>query len=280
MKTLSTILLTAFCISSCTQSAETAANSAHSEINSVTDSTTSAVAEKTTEAVEATTKVANKASTAQSWEASYQSILDDYVTSSGVNYSKLKSNGTPTLLKVTGAVSTTKASGSKDDKLAYYLNAYNAWMLKKAIDAYPVSSLLETDSEIYKREDIVVGGKKMSLDYLENQIIRKEFPDARIHFALNCASGGCPPLHTKILTGDTLDTDLDALTSKFLNGPGVENAGPSLKVSKLFEWFKVDFTRDSPDGTVLGFIKKYNKNVSGTPSLSYLDYSWKLNEIK
>ena len=213
------------------------------------------------------------------WEVGYQEILDRYTTSAGVNYGALKENDQQTILDVTNQIAQTKVQGSKNDKLAFYINAYNAWMIKKAIDAYPVDSLLETDSRIYKRDDIKVGGQVMSLDHLENEIIRKEFEDARIHFAINCASVGCPPLHDKVLTGKTLDQDLNTLTKTFLKTKGAMQNGSDLNVTKLFKWFKSDFTRDSPDGTVIGFIRQY-KTITGTPKLSYQDYSWKLNEIK
>jgi len=215
-----------------------------------------------------------------SWVADYQDILTKYASPEGVNYKALKANDTAKLISLTNTIALTKATGSNEDKLAYYLNAYNIWMLKKAIDAYPVDSLLETDAQVYKRDDIKVGGKVMSLDFLENGIIRKDFADSRIHFALNCASGGCPALHTKVFKGESLNSDLDLLTGNFLKGPGIQSNGNDLGISKLFDWFKSDFTRDSPDGTVLGYIKKYNSAIQGAPNIQFLDYSWKLNEAQ
>ena len=233
----------------------------------------------TTPAAPVTPPVTPQIAEAPTWEDHYQNLLSQYTSTQGVNYRALKANDTPKLLAVTAAIANTEASGSPQDQLAYYLNAYNVWMLKKAIDAYPVDSLLETDAQVYKRNDIKVGGRVMSLDYLENEIIRKDFQDSRIHFALNCASGGCPPLHNKILQGATLDQDLNLLTTNFLRTSGAQQQGSTLHISKLFDWFKSDFTRDSPDGTVLGYLKKY-RSVSGSPSISYLDYSWKLNEVR
>lgn len=212
---------------------------------------------------------------AQPWMDAYDQLLERYVTSDGVKYKKLKAENTETLNIMTQWIAHEKPSGTKQDQLAFYLNAYNIWMLKKVIDVYPTDSLLENDENVYKREDIVVSGKKMSLDFLENGIIRKQFGDARIHFAINCASVGCPPLLNRAFRGKTLDTDLHKVTGTFLNSKqGVVEQGGELKVSKLFEWFAVDFKKDA--GSVVNYIKKYRPISSD--KVSYLDYSWKLNE--
>jgi len=213
---------------------------------------------------------------AQSWLGDYDALLKKYAKSDGVKYKKLKDKDSHTLTNITNAIANEKASGSKEDQLAYYLNAYNAWMIKKVIDVYPTESLLNNDKDVYKRNDIKVGGKVMSLDYLENSIIRKKFTEPRIHFALNCASKGCPPLHKRAFQGSTVNNDLHELTSKFINSKnGTQQKGSSLQISKIFEWFAVDFKKDS--GSVLNYVKKY-KSVSGEPQISYLDYSWELNE--
>jgi len=215
---------------------------------------------------------------AQSWLSEYERILDKYITSDGVKYKKLKSKDEAALNAITTAIGNEKASGSDADQLAYYLNAYNAWMLKKAVDAYPVESLLNTDKEVYKRKDIKVGGKVMSLDILEHEVIREKFEEARIHFALNCASKGCPALDKKAFQGATLDAHLHSLTADFLNSSnGAKQKGNTLHLSQLFDWFAKDFKGASPDGTVIGFVKQYKK-VSGSPQISFLDYSWELNE--
>lgn len=212
---------------------------------------------------------------ASSWVDSYDSLLKKYVNSDGVEYRSLKKNS-ETLTAITSAIATEKPSGSKEDQLAFYLNAYNAWMLKKAVDVYPTDSVFNNDKNVYKRDDIQVAGKTMSLDYLENSIIRKKFNDARIHFALNCASEGCPPLHKRAFKGSSLNNDLHNLTSKFINSKnGVQVKGSALHVNKIFEWFAVDFKKDA--GSVINYIKKY-RDVKGASSLSYLPYSWALND--
>jgi len=214
----------------------------------------------------------------QSWLGAYQGVLDSYVTSKGVKYKKLKSKDAATIDQVTAAIAAEKPSGSDADKLAYYLNAYNAWMLKIALDRYPIDSILSGDDKIFERKLIKVGGKTMSLNDLEHNVIRKKFGDARIHFAVNCASESCPPLSKTAFTGENLNNELHKLTTAFINSKyGVSQKGEALHVSKLFEWYAKDFKKDSKDGSVLGYIKQYKK-VSGSPALQYAEYSWKLNE--
>jgi len=214
----------------------------------------------------------------QSWTGDYQNVLSKYVTSDGVKYKKLKSKDAATIDGIVNAIASEKASGSKDEQLAYYINAYNAWMIKIVLDRYPTDSVLNGDSKIFEKKIIKVGGKTMSLNDLEHNIIRKKFSDARIHFAVNCGSESCPPLAKEAFTGAKLNEQLHDLTVKFINSKyGAKQNGNTLNVSQLFDWYKSDFKKDSPDGTVLGYIKKYKK-VSGSPSLAYQEYSWKINE--
>jgi len=171
----------------------------------------------------------------QSWLNDYQNILDTYVTNDGVKYKKLKANDAESIDRITEAIGKEKPTGSEANKLAYYLNAYNAWMLKAVLAYYPTASVLESDSEVFKRKNIKVAG-------------------------------------------ENLYQMLHEYTAKFIGSKhGAKQKGNTLTMSKLFEWFAVDFKKASPDGTVLGFIKQYKK-VSGSPSLNYAEYSWKLNE--
>lgn len=214
----------------------------------------------------------------QNWVETYQSVLNKYVTSDGVKYKKLKSNDAGTIDAIVNAIATQKASGSKEDQLAFYINAYNAWMIKIVLDRYPTDSVLNGDSKIFEKKIIKVGGVTMSLNDLEHNIIRKKFNDSRIHFAVNCGSESCPPLAKEAFTGSKLNEQLHNLTVKFINSKyGVKQSGNTLHVSQLFDWYKSDFKKDSPDGTVLGYIKKYAK-VNGTPNLAFQEYSWKINE--
>ena len=214
----------------------------------------------------------------QSWVNDYQKVLDKYTTSDGVKYKKLKAKDADKIDTIVAAIASETPSGSDDDKLAFYINAYNAWMIKTVLDRYPTDSVLNGDSKIFEKKIIKVGGETMSFNDLEHGIIRKQFDEARIHFAVNCGSESCPPLSKKAFTGANLNEQLQNLTVKFINSKyGVTQNGNNLHVSQLFDWYKSDFKKHSPDGTVLGYIKKF-KNVSGSPSLTFQEYSWKINE--
>ena len=210
------------------------------------------------------------------WHTDYSALLGKYVNSKGVKYKawKASSEDVAKLHAVTDAIATEKPSGGPEGELAFYLNAYNAWILRAAIDNYPTKSIMDVKKDFFKTYPILVSGKKISFDVLENEIIRKKFKEPRIHFAVNCASGSCPPLHNEIFEAKTLDETLTKLTKDFVNSPtGVRISYGKPQVSKIFEWFKADF------GDVTAFINEYrSRKVRG--NLSYQDYVWTLNEVK
>lgn len=210
------------------------------------------------------------------WQEDYGALLGKYVKSNGVKYKALKANKADVskLHAVTDAIATEKPSGGRDGELAFYLNAYNAWILRATIDNYPTKSILDVKKDFFKTYSIKVSGKSMSLDKLENEIIRKKFKEPRIHFAVNCASASCPPLHDEVFEAKTLDKTLTELTTKFINSStGVSVSGGKTNVSKLFKWFKEDF------GDATTYINKYRrKKISGR--IGYQDYAWTLNEAR
>jgi len=184
------------------------------------------------------------------WHSDYDGLLKKYVKSDGVKYKALKSNAEDVakLHSVTTAIATNKPVGDRATKMSFHLNAYNAWILRAVIDNYPMKSILDVKKDFFKTYPIKVSGRDMSLDYLENEIIRKTYKDARIHFAVNCASASCPPLHNEI-------------------------SGGQPHISRLFKWFKEDF------GDATTFINKYRrKKISG--NVVFQDYGWTLNEAR
>ena len=129
-----------------------------------------------------------------------------------------------------------------------------------------------------------IGGTIYSLDNIEHDIIRPQFKDPRIHFAINCAAQSCPPLISKPYRGDTLDNQLDENAASFINTTGHNYLkGNTLYVSRIFKWFSEDFS-DAP----LTFIKKYadtdltNKlnNQKKKIKIKYLNYDWSLNNTR
>ncbi len=170
------------------------------------------------------------------------------------------------------------------DALAYWINLYNAATLELVLKHYPVSSIKDIGGVFgspWKKKVVVVAGIELTLNDIENDIIRPEFKDARIHFALNCASIGCPPLADRAYIGDTLDAQLDLACERALNeDQWVEVTEEVLQLSRIFDWYEADFEEYA--GSVREFISQYRKEDRGAildshRALKYKKYDWDLN---
>jgi hypothetical protein len=170
------------------------------------------------------------------------------------------------------------------ERFAYYINAYNAWTIKLILTGYPgVKSIKELGSLLqspWKKPFVHINGRTLTLDEIEHSILRPEFKDPRVHFAINCASKGCPPLLDEPYRGAALDGQLDRVTTAFLNRPGnYRLQGDRLYVSSIFKWFGEDF------GDVLDFYTRFAQRdlkpalLAGRDRIriDYLDYDWSLN---
>lgn len=209
----------------------------------------------------------------------YSYLLKKYVTPSGVRYTEWSSN-TADLAKlknVTSYYTQNRVPSDEKEALAWYLNAYNAWTLQKIFKHWPNEGPLDVSLLFFHRKSIVVSGQRMSFLHLENKIIRKRFNEPRIHFALNCASRSCPPLHNKPFQGNTLDLNLEKLTVQFINqNPyAVVEQNNEVQISKIFKWYKEDFGGESQ---LLKYINQYRtKKISTDKKVKFLSYNWQLN---
>ncbi len=132
----------------------------------------------------------------------------------------------------------------------------------------------------WKRELVTVAGRKLTLNNIENDIIRPDFGDARIHFALNCASIGCPPLSDEAYAADRLSEQLDAACRVALNrDQWVQVDENKLKLTKIFDWYGGDFEKDG--GSVLDFVRRYRTETipEGNLEIDFMSYDWSLNII-
>ena len=130
-------------------------------------------------------------------------------------------------------------------ELAYWINAYNAFTLRGVIDAYPIASVKDAFalSGFFNRQTFVAGGREMTLDHLENQIIRPTYQEPRIHFAVNCAALSCPQLENRAFTGSDLDARLEQALTRFAQAPNhVRLQGKQLYLSKILDWYGEDFS--------------------------------------
>ena len=176
---------------------------------------------------------------------------------------------------------------SREEQLAYWINAYNAFTIKLIMNYYPVKSIKDIKkgvplvSDTWTIDFITIEGKKYNLNNIEHGIVRPQFNDPRVHFALNCASMGCPPLLNAAYTAKKVNEQLDSQAKRFIND-GTHNkiiSAQKANVSKLFTWFSGDFKKAAP--SVIAFINKYaNTQLSPSAELDYMDYDWKLNSIK
>ncbi len=174
---------------------------------------------------------------------------------------------------------------SKEEQLAYWINAYNAFTVKLIVDNYPVSSIRDLHPAFYVPllntvwhiKFISIGGKKFSLDKIEHDILRKQFSEPRIHFAIVCASYSCPPLRNEAYVAERIGEQLEIQTITFVNDPKWNRISEeSVALSSIFKWFKEDFTTD---GSLIEFLNQYtHSKIAENASIDYMDYNWSLNE--
>lgn len=170
---------------------------------------------------------------------------------------------------------------TSDQKLAFWINTYNAFTVKWIIKHYPIKSIKDTGSLFsnpWSKSFINMFGKKMTLDNIEHDFIRKNFKEARIHFAVNCASIGCPSLYQKAFVASKLDSQLEAATKFFLTNKSKNHIkGNTYYLSKIFDWYGDDFKKYHV--SVLNFVKIYmGVSPKKNAKIKFLEYNWKLNE--
>lgn len=175
---------------------------------------------------------------------------------------------------------------SKDQQLAFLINAYNGFTLKLIIDNYPVKSIKDIGSFFsspWKKEFFELFGKKAHLDHIEHELIRKKFKEPRIHFAVNCASLGCPSLALVPYQAQKLDDQLESAAKAFIQNADRNRFDQKEKkayLSNIFKWYGDDFERMTGKD-YKSFIKKFIPAYSPNDwEIEWLSYDWNLNEVK
>ena len=179
---------------------------------------------------------------------------------------------------------------SEHHKLAYWINAYNAVTFDKVIKWKPKKSVRETfvpgvwtGTKFFTSREHTVAGQRLSQDDIEHEILGKRFKDPRIHFAIVCASSGCPPLPQVAYTAENVQARLEEETRMYLHserGFQIDWVENTMKLSKLFNWFAGDF--ESRSGSVVNFIKPHLDDkamafLDRMPKMSFIPYDWALN---
>ncbi|MEO8585138.1 MAG: DUF547 domain-containing protein [Acidobacteriota bacterium] len=182
---------------------------------------------------------------------------------------------------------------TREEKLAYWINAYNAWVFRGVLARGPEKESvwrggLVSGYSFFVGMDIVLGGEKTNLKKLEDKTIRALFKDPRIHAALNCASRGCPRLPRKAFEAATLDAELDAAMREFVSearNVSVDAAARTATLSKIFDWFDGDFlafekARGNADPKLLDYVNRYRAPDAQVPRdfrVRFADYDKSLN---
>ena len=166
------------------------------------------------------------------------------------------------------------------EQMAYWINAYNAFTVKLIIDYYPLKSIKDISNGILSKPwDIKffkIDGVDFNLNTIEHEILRVDFSEPRIHFAINCASFSCPKLRNEAFVGERLEEQLEDQTIAFLHNTDKNIINEKeTKLSPLFNWFESDFTKHE---SIASFVKKRHHSFNEQNDISYLDYDWTLNE--
>ncbi len=231
-------------------------------------------------------------STVRSWagvpvdHSAYAELLKKHVREGAVDYQGFKNDESrlDQYLKVLAGVNT--ADLSRNEQFAFFINAYNAWTIKLILTGYPgIESIKDLGNLLtgpWKKKIARIDGKTLTLDDIEHKILRPRFKDPRVHFAVNCASKGCPPLRSEPYYGSNLEQQLDEMTRGFINDSARNRLeDQTLYISRIFKWFAGDF-----DDDVIGFFVKYAEGDlkerlltgEGRIKVTYLDYDWSLND--
>jgi hypothetical protein len=226
-----------------------------------------------------------------------QQFLNQYLTDGLVSYQAIQKS--PELLSgIIDELQNVRESDyenwSSDQQKAFWINAYNMAVIKAIVDHYPLkkglswkalaypSNSIQQIPDVWDRKVIRVLKKDRSLNEIEHEILRKKFKDPRIHFALVCASIGCPVLRSEPYLEEKLDSQLEDQIRTFLSERRkayYDGKTDSLYLSPIFKWFGKDF---EPSGGVTAFVEKYwpepETKITGKTEIKWFDYDWSLNE--
>ena len=218
----------------------------------------------------------------------FNEVLNSYVNNAGrVDYNSIREN--PFALQpfldfvaLVSPQSNPELFPTIDEKKAFWINTYNGLMIQTVIENPEISSVKEIGwgYGVFWRKKFKVGGELLTLNHIEHKILRGQYKDPRIHFAINCASNSCPPIGHRIVTGVNLDQQLNEKTRDFINNPAnvkVDHKKKTIVLSKIFKWYRKDF--ESGGTTLLEFLNQYREETinSSNYKIKFQDYDWGLN---
>ena len=219
--------------------------------------------------------------------SNFDMLLKKYVKNGMVDYKGIKTEEEKLNLYLNelSLVSLKEYSSfSKEEKLSFLINAYNAFTIKLILDNYPLTSIRKIGflpGAAWKTDFFSLLGEKRNIDWIEHSKLRVDFEEPKIHFAIVCASIGCPPLASTAYIPKTLNSQLQSSMEIFLADKSKNKYDSSINtlfISKIFDWFSGDFTKNS---SLISFIKSGMKiEIPEDAKIKYTDYNWNLNEKK
>lgn len=221
--------------------------------------------------------------------ALWDTLLHQYVHEGGfVDYKGLVQDSTRLnqYLALLSNANPTAKNWSRETKMAFWINAYNAFTVKLIIDHYPIKGIKDIKqgipfvNSVWDIKFIRIGGQTYDLNNIEHGMLRSEFRDSRIHAAINCASYSCPALRNEAFVPERLEAQLTDAMHNFVNDP-IRNRVTANKasISKIFKWYQGDFTAEKDN--IRNYINQYAlAPLNANGKVAYLEYDWRLNEVK
>ena len=218
----------------------------------------------------------------QNWDALVHQFVDDR---GFVDYKGFKNNESQLDHYLDSLTNTApQKNWTNHQKIAYWINAYNAFTVKLIMNNYGKGNIKEIgvlhQQSPFKIPFFKIGANEFTLDKLEHEILRKEFDEPRIHFCLVCASFSCPKFRNEAFIADKLEEQLEGQTSDFINDPDKNSLDQNpIGVSSLFQWYWDDFSAYFTDkNSLLNWINKYSKTPTNVNNeMEYLPYNCALN---
>jgi len=224
--------------------------------------------------------------------AAWTAILGRFVRGGEVAYGRLAREGAPMLASYLDGLSSACADDyarwGRAERLAFWINAYNAFTVRLVLDHYPIASIRKIGwlpGAAFRERFVPMPGLKggiVSLDDIENGTLRADFREPRIHFALVCASRSCPMLRSEAYRAGDLDRQLDDQARTFLADSTknrFDSATNALHLSSIFKWFRADF--EAAAGSLPAYVGRYLSDPRATAPdvrIEFLDYDWSLND--
>ena len=204
-----------------------------------------------------------KAQTLNDFFTQTDAFLKSYVVKGKVDYKAVKENVVSLNTILTIADQITVDQTDAKNYQAFWINAYNLSVIKGIVDNYPIASPLDK-AGFFDKTTYSLAGQKVTLNTIENELLRAKFNDARFHFVLVCGAIGCPPLIANAYLPKTLEAQLEQQTK-------------TVEASEIMKWYNEDFVQNGM--TEIQFINKYRANtIPENYKLKYFSYNWKLNK--